>query len=546
MSVVTPTILSEGQEMDPAYQVLSIDVRKEVNRIPSAEIRVLDGDPSEGAFPISESTFFEPGKKIEIRLRYEEAGEDTTVFKGVVLRQGIEVDGRDATLTVEMKDEAVKMTHVRKSQVFLEKSDDKVIGELIQNAGLQKGALEATTPTHAEIVQYDCTDWDLMLSRADVNGLLVVADDGEIALKKIEVTGAPAHTFELGIREIYNLEMETDASHQFQAVEATAWDLKNQKSFKPVKAKAVNLSQGNLDGEKLAKTLKFEPALLSHPVPLVSEELQAWADARMVRSRFSMLRGRIAVAGIPDVKAMDVIEVKGLGTRFNGKTLATGVRHRVDQEGWRTDVQFGLSPKSFSREEGIQAAPAAGLLPAVGGLQLGVVAAFEEDPDGEFRVKVKVPGIDDAEGMLWARLASPDAGLERGFFFRPEVDDEVVLGFLSSDPRQPVILGGMYGSKNKPPEDFSALSEENIHKGIVTKKGTAIGFVDDEKASVFIQTAGENKLLLDDDGEAVVLSDQHGNTITMNADGIEIKSAKDLILDAGGNVEIKGSKVDVK
>ncbi len=532
--------------MDPSYQLLSIDISKEVNRIPFAQIRVLDGDLSTGTFPISESVFFEPGKEIEIKLRYEEAGSDTSVFKGVVLGHGIELDGQDATLTVEMKDAAFRMTHARKSQVFLEKSDDQVIGELIQNAGLKKGALETTKPKHAEIVQYYCTDWDFMLSRADINGLLVVTDDGEISLKKMAVTGSAKHEFELGISEIYNLEVAADASHQFQSVEATAWDLKNQKPLKPTKAKALKLSQGNLDGEKLAKTLKFDPYLLSHPVSVLPEELQAWADARMARSRLSMLRGLIGVAGVPEIKLMDVIEVKGLGKRFNGTTLVTGVRHRVNQDGWKTDVQFGLSPKWFSRDAAIQEAPAAGLLPAVEGLQIGVVDAFEEDPDGEFRVKVIVPGIDATKGVLWARLATPDGGLERGFFFRPEVGDEVVLGFFNNDPRQPVILGGMYGSKNKPPVDFAALDDKNINKGIVTKTGTTIGFVDDEKASVFIQTAAENKLLLDDDGEAIVLSDQHGNTITMNADGIEVKSAKDLILEASGNVEIKGAKVDVK
>jgi hypothetical protein len=73
-----------------------------------------------------------------------------------------------------------------------------------------------------------------------------------------------------------------------------------------------------------------------------------------------------------------------------------------------------------------------------------------------------------------------------------------------------------------------------------------IGFVDDSKSSVFIQTPASNKILLDDDAETIRLSDQHGNTITMSKDGIVIKSAKDVKIDASGNVEIKGKKVDVK
>ena len=133
-----------------------------------------------------------------------------------------------------------------------------------------------------------------------------------------------------------------------------------------------------------------------------------------------------------------------------------------------------------------------------------------------------------------------------GYFFRPETGDEVVVGFFNNDPRQPVILGAMYSSKNSPPEAVATLSEDNINKAIVTKKGTIIGFADNEKASVFIQTAGENKILLDDDAEAVSVSDSHGNVLTLDENGITLKSVKDVTIDASGNVVIKGSAVDVQ
>ena len=79
----------------------------------------------------------------------------------------------------------------------------------------------------------------------------------------------------------------------------------------------------------------------------------------------------------------------------------------------------------------------------------------------------------------------------------------------------------------------------------MTRKGTRFLF-DDEKGSVTVETPKKNKIVLDDDAEEITLSDPHGNAVTLSADGVEIKSAKDLVLDAGGNVEIKGRKVDVK
>src|SRR5207247_396462 len=272
-----------------------------------------------------------------------------------------------------------------------------------------------------------------------------------------------------GISEIYNLEFDVDAGGQYSTVESSGWDIKKAEPTAPATAKSFSLSQGNLDGATLAGAVGFDSCLLSHPVPVAPEELQAWADARMMRSRMSMIRGRLATPGFADPKLLDVMEIDGVGDRFNGKTLVTGICHRMDADGWRTDVQFGLSPRSFCLEDGIREVPAAGLLPGVGGLQIGMVDKFEADPDKELRVKVILPGIDAKTGSVWARLATPDAGKSRGYFFRPEKGDEGVVGFFNDDPRQPVILGALYSSKNPAPNDCSTITQDNLTKGIVTK-----------------------------------------------------------------------------
>ena len=531
--------------MNPAYALLSIEVSKEVNRIPSAQLILADGNVASGEFPISDSAFFEPGKEIEIKLRYE--GEsDVTVFKGVVIRQGIQAGQQGSTLSVEMKDSAIKLTHCRHNAVYRELSDAEIVGRIIDDASLGKGGVTSTEPVHAEIVQYNATNWDFMLSRADIHGLLVMVDDGTISLSDIDLSGESVHRFEFGLSELFDFEFELDASHQYSAVESVAWDIENQQLTEPSMAEEFTLSQGNLDGAGIAQAVGFDSYRLSHAVPLDPAELQSWANGRLTRSRMAMIKGRLSVRGNAGIKPLDVMEVTGSGERFNGKTLVTGVRHLVDERGWRTDVQFGLSAECFSKQPDFQDVPSAGLLPPISGLQLGVVDEFEADPDEQFRVRITMPAIDVEDGIVWARLASPDAGVERGFFFRPEPGDEVVVGFLNNDPRRAVILGAMYSSSNNPPEDFAELTEENINKGIVTKKGTKIGFVDDEKASVFIETAQSNKILFDDNAESIEILDQHGNSVTMNSSGIEIKSSSDFKIDAGGNVEIKGQKVDVK
>ena len=537
MSVVTPTLLSEGKELDAALSILSIDVRRELNRIPCAELQLVDGDAARRKFALSDGGHFEPGKRIEIKLRYE-GGADHSVFTGVTTRQCVEANGDGSVLVVDMKDAAIRLTGPRRSAVFREKSDADVIRGLVQSAGLATGSIASTKPKHPEIVQYYCSDWDFILSRADVHGLLVAVDDGKVSLSKPSLSASAKHTFEWGIGEVFELEMEADAGQQYGSLESIAWNLGAQKLTGASQAKPFQLAQGNLDGGKIAQALGFETYTLSHTVPLDPGELQAWADARMARSRMALLRGRLAVPGLADLKPLDVIAVAGIGERWNGKTLVSGVRHRVEAGSWLTDVQFGLSPQMFCRRSDIADSPAAGLLPAVHGLQIGVVAAFEKDPDNEVRVRVVLPSVDDKKGVVWARLATPEAGKGRGYFFRPEPGDEVVVGFLNDDPRHAVVLGSLYGSKNSSPADLAELSAENVKKGIVTKKRSTLQFHDEEKPSVFIETAKKNRILFDDDGEQVRISDQHGNSVTMNKEGIEINSIKDIKITAQRNIEV--------
>lgn len=547
MSVVTATVVNAAKGTLPQiYSLMSVDIRREVNRIPHASLVLIDGDPAKRKFELSDTDFFAPGAEVQIKLRYEGKTKDVTVFKGKVARHRVEANLKGSLLRVELKDTAVKLTQARHSAVFREQSDAQLIRKLLSDNGMDVGTIDATQATHAEILQYQCSDWDFIVSRADVNGLLAVVVDGKVSVRKINLAAAPKKKIDFGITDLFDFEFELDGTHQPKKVSSRGWSIADQKLTAPAAGAEIALKQGNLGGAKFATELGFGDSLLTHPVALAPKELQSWADARTLRSRMSMLRGRVSIGGLADLALLDVIEIDGVGKRFNGKTPVTGICHRVDLQGWRTDIQFGLSARSFSQEADIHEAPAAGLLPAVGGLHIGVVDGFSADPDKQLRVKVRLPTVGAQGEAVWARLATPDAGKERGFAFRPETGDEVVVGFFNQDPRQPVILGALYSSKNLLPKDIGDPTKDNFKKGIVTRQGTKILFNDADKPSLTLETKAQNKIVLDDDAESIVLSDKHGNKITMDKDGIKLVSAKDLTLKASGKVQISGQAVDVK
>lgn len=541
--VVTATILSEGSKMNLEYNLISIDIIKEVNKIPTAQIILLDGDAPKREFSISNTNFFKPGNKVIIKLRYEgEPQKEAIVFEGIIVRHSLEANQYTSVLTVDLKDTAVKLTTQRKSAVFRDMTDKEIISKIIGDGGLQAKSIAATKAKHQELVQYYCTDWDFILSRADVNGHWVLINDGKITVASPDLSAVKKHTFNYGISEIYELEMSADILHQYAAVEATAWDVKNQNISPLQKAQNVALSQGNLKGGELAKTIGADKYQLITSGQLDDQEIKDWADAKLLKSRLSMLKGRLKVPGFANIKPGDMMEVAGISKRFNGKTLVTAIRHQVNNSGWQTDVHFGLSADFFAQQNhNIIDTPAAGLIPAIHGLQIGVIDNYENDPNKQFRVKVRIPSI-ETDGIIWARLASVEAGKERGIFFRPEPGDEVILGFINDDPRQAIILGAVHSEKNALPSDFK-ITQENYKKGIVTKEGLKIIF-DDENKNLEISTPNGNIIKLSEQDKGINLEDENGNTMILNDKGITIKSTKDIIIE-GKNIKIKGSKVDV-
>ena len=361
MSVVTSTILSAGAAIPDTLEVMALDIRRELNRIPRASLTLLEHvDLASGAFPASDGAWFEPGQKLEIKLRYEDdSSTEATVFKGLVVRHAIEMDARGALLKIELKDEAVKLTRPRRSAVYKDMSDSDAIAKLVGDAGLKTGSIASTEPAHKALVQYDCSDWDFIVSRADAMGLVVLAEDGSLSAKAPAAEGEASFELEFGRDEIYDYEFETDAGCQNGDLTASAWDPKSQKAEESGAAAAPAAGLGNLDGAKLAGLVGYGPAVLTHMVPLEQKELQAWADASMARNRLALVRGRVSTAGRGDVALLDQVQLTGIGTRFEGTGLVTALRHRLDAAGWRLDLQFGLSSRRFSEQDDILQPPSA-------------------------------------------------------------------------------------------------------------------------------------------------------------------------------------------
>ncbi len=532
-------ILVDSAQISSQYSVISISISKTVNKVSSAVFYLLDGNASEETFAASDSDDFIPGKEIEIQAGYH--SDDVTVFKGIIIKHGIKVKkGKPSLLTIECKDKSVKMTVGRKNSYFHESKDSEIIEEIIDKYGLDKD-IEATTLQHKEMVQYNCSDWDFILSRADVNGKLVVTDDGNIIIKKPDTAGEAILSLIYG-STILDFEAEMDARNQFSSVKSVSWDTANQELVETEAEEPTIADLGNLSSSDLSGVIGLESFDLKHTGNVINNELQSWADAMMMKSRYSRIRGRVKSQGFSDIKPGTLIELSGVGDRFNGKAFVSAIKHQITKSNWETDIQFGLNNEWYNKTNDISSSPASGLLPAIEGLQIGVVTQLQDDPDGENRVLVKVPIINADDEGIWARIALLDAGENRGSFFLPEIGDEVVLGFLNSDPRDPVILG-MLNSSAKPAP--LTASDDNHEKGFVTRSEMKVIF-NDEKKSITIETPQGNKIILSEDSSSILIEDQNSNKMEMSSSGIAIESASEISIKASSDITIEGANVKLK
>ncbi len=536
--VVTFTVKIEGENVPRSINISSVVIQRQAYRIPSCKLIIFDGDPAQSNFPASNEELFIPGKKLELWAGYE-ADEDL-LFTGIIIKQAIKIrNEKSPVLEVEAKDACIKLSTYAKSKYFAALSDQQVMEEIIQDAGLESD-IENTGAALKEIVQYHASDWDFIMTRAEANGLICFCEDGKLVATKPDLSATATLSVLFGATML-EMDAEIDARNQFATVHAQAWSHANQELV-DVEATAPTIGNaGNLSPEDISAAARNDKQVIQHGGALPESQLQQWADAQLMRNRLSKIRGSAKFQGFSDVKPGQLISIAGVGDRFSSTAFISGIRHELFDGSWTTTAQFGLDTTAYATALPISAFPAAAYGPAINGLQVGIVTDLE-DPLNEFRVKIKIPSISMQDEGMWARMSMPDAGNNRGFFFRPEVGDEVLVGFLNEDPNYPVILGGLHSSNKAAPLQ---QNNDNHEKGLQTRSEMK-WIWNDEKKSFTTETPAGKKIIVDEDAGEIQIADENGNKFLMNADGITIEAAKAINIKAGTDLKMEGLNAELK
>jgi uncharacterized protein involved in type VI secretion and phage assembly len=201
------------------------------------------------------------------------------------------------------------------------------------------------------------------------------------------------------------------------------------------------------------------------------------------------------------------------------------------------------------------------------GVEIAIVTNVQ-DPDKLGRVKVKFPRLQGGPESSWARVAQPAAGAGRGFYWIPEVNDEVLVAFELGNANQPFVIGSLWNGVDKPMQ--SAYTDQNTTRMIQTKSGHQV-ILDDkqgEEKIVIADNSGKRRLTFDVKNKKFVIDAGEGDVeihakekIVLACKNLEVRTdesakfavGKDLdvkvdsnaSIEASSKLKLKASRVDI-
>ena len=512
---------------DVSERLLALTVVREAGRIPFARA-VLSLDLAQ------EKAEFTPGDEGEIKAKI--ADKTVVCFKGIINSVGFRLRGNVRQLHVEIRDKCHSLTLALRTRLFLDKSDSDICKEICSEHGIATD-FPQTGVKHAQIQQACCSDWDFLCSRLRANGLVPLVTDGKISAHAPDKAASSSTLTLNGDDELVTeLELRSESRAWLQKATVRAWDAAKQKEFE----QSCTADQPSLPGN-VKPTGKTELEIL-FPRMLEKPEAEALAKGMLQQFTLGFLCGRVSLHSYAEASPGDTLQLKNFAGFADGQAIIWASRLEMRPGRCSLDIQFGHDIwEAALRSSPSSAASRQGEAQQLQGLYPGKVLKISEDPEQGERIQVHLPLLHKEGKGVWARLTTLYAGKGRGVIFRPEKDDEVLLGFLGGDPRAPVILGALPSKANAAPDILAAKDEKNSIKGFVSKNGLQLLFNEEDK-SISLETPAGQRLRLDDKEGLASLADKNNNTLIMDKNGICLKSGKDIVLDAKGNITIKAAQ----
>jgi phage protein D len=480
---------------------------------------------------------YQLGDTIEVSLTNDE-GAPVSILKGEITGLEPSYVGNLVGLTVRGYDKSHRLFKGTKSKAFSNVKDSDLASQIASAGGLQAD-VDATTEVFNHVFQHGQSDFDFLAERASRIGYTIFASNGKLSFKKREAPSSADATLTVG-ENLISFQPRVSGAAQVAEVTVKGWDIKAKKKIE-VKANSSNTGAAAGLGSGPAIASKFgNPKVLFVRQGVASQDdAQKLAQSLLNDANDAFLQAEGECIGNPVLHAGSVVEIAGetVPAQFRGKYRLSSARHEFRAGDYKTSFQIeGNAPDTIStlvQSVKAETAPWSGVVIAI--------VTDVQDPDNMGRVKLKFPWLSDNDESWWARVMAPGAGKNRGVFFMPEINDEVLVAFDQGNFNYPVVLGGLYNGKDNPPLTTGEFlqSGEIIQRQIKTRTGHTIT-LSDKSGEEWIEikdSKGNTSIKLDTDKKKIIL-DSQGD--------IEIKAMKNITLTSqSGNIEASASSGNI-
>lgn len=489
-----------------------------------------------------DSQTFAEGKEVEISAAPREGGRATNLITGEIT--AVEPDfGPDAapTLTIWGYDRSHRLHRGRHSRSFLQMTDSDIANRIAQEEGL-RAQVDATRGVHEYVLQNNQTNMEFLHDRAAAIGYELVVEERTLHFR--EPADEEGVVLEWG-GNLRSFRPRLTTTQQVSEVMVRGWDPERKQEIigRATEGRGAPSIGEDRSGSQIAGQAFQQgtrQVVVDHPV---TSQAQADALAQAVfddvASAFVTAKG--LAFGEPRLKAGKLVTVRNIGDRFSGRYYVTASTHSYRTEEYTTSFSVtGKRPHTLSRLLGREDHGGRGVV-------VGIVTN-NDDPQGLGRVKVRLPWLAEDEESTWARIASPMAGADRGFYFLPEVNDEVLLAFEHGDIHRPYVLGALWNGRDSPPAPNSTVrdgSGQVVQRIIKSRAGHTI-ILDDTSGGggITIQDRAGNKIVIDSGSNALQV-EVSGDLDIRSQGKVTISGQAGVDITSSGNVNVRGTTINL-
>jgi uncharacterized protein involved in type VI secretion and phage assembly len=539
-----------GAELD-LRTLLDVQVRESLTLPDTAAVRVRDPDAA------SVNTKFKLGDTLEVSFAAADEDSLRQVFKGEIVALEPEFNQGDCILAARAYDLGWRLNRQRTSRTFQNQKPEDMVKAVAGASGLAAGQIVATNVVHEYFQQSMETDWEFCWRVAAMYDYEFFVEDKSFSFRPRQKR-APTITLGWGARaSLISFKPRMSGVGQVKQVTVANHDPKTAQALsgQATTPRLAGTSEA-LNGRSSAVTnLTAGNVVVADRVVTTAGEARAVAQSTLDRLAKSFVEADGKAFGDPRLRAGDTVKIEDVG-QFSGEYVLAQTTHTY-RGGTGYTTSFLISGRTTHTFSDLLKRDAPDWASS---LVIGVVTN-NNDPDGMGRVRVKFPALGtDIEGW-WARVATINAGAERGLFMLPEPGDEVVVGFEHGDARRPFVLGSLYTGRTKVPADlkdpsnerkakFGVKSDHEVH----VEGKQAMKLKTGEKLVIEVNRDGKNgtgDALLDAKGKieekaAMTFKMTAGQTLEIEANqSVTIKGTGGVTIESSGPVKLQGATVDI-